>query len=101
MDYREGMQILRSHHLHAPAIVRFFGGYHIFSRTQRISYGTTIEDALRAGGFLPAPHPPDPFVAEGHDVRWKSKPVCKAENKTLAQRIANALNEYVPGKRNY
>lgn len=103
MEYREAMQILRARQLHAPAIVHVPGiaGFYIFSRTKMVSRGETIEAALQAGGFLPAPHSPDPFVAEDLDVRYKSKPVCKAENKTLALRIANALNEYVPGKRSY
>lgn len=103
MEYREAMQILRARQIHAPSIIHLPGvkGYYVFSRTMKLSYGETIEDAMRAGGFLPAMHPPDPFVAEDTAVRWRSRPVCQAENKTLAQRIANALNEYVPGKRGY
>ena len=103
IEYREAMQILRARQVHAPAIVHVPGmaGYFIFSRTKIVCRGLTIEEALEAGGFLPAPHLPDPFVAEDLSVRWKSKPVCTAENRTLAQRIANALNEYVPGKRSY
>jgi hypothetical protein len=102
MDYHEAMQILRAHQVQSPAIVHLPGttGYHIFSRTRRLSYGATIYDALRAGGFLiPPTHPPHPFVHDGLQVHWRSRPVCTAASKTLAQRIANALNEYIPGKK--
>lgn len=102
MEYHQAMQILRAHQVHAPAIVHFPGkaGFHIFSRTRQLSHGATIEDAMRAGGFLLLPaHPLHPFAYEGLMVHWRSRLVCTAESKTLAQRIANALNEYIPGKK--
>jgi hypothetical protein len=99
MDYREAMQILRAHKLHAPAIVRIPGefGYHIYSQMKRVSRGLTIEAAMSEGGFLPAPpYNPALFIADGLNVHWRSRPVCTAQSKTLAQRIATALNEYNP-----
>jgi hypothetical protein len=102
MDYLEAMQILRAHKLHAPAIVQHPASkiFHVYSRMKQISSGRTIEEAMRAGRFLPPPpFNPALFIADGVNVHWRSRPVCTAESKTLAQRIAAALNEYIPGKR--
>jgi hypothetical protein len=98
MDYREAMQILRAAQLQAPSIVRPAGSttFYIFSRTKQVCHGGSIKDALEAGGFLPAPHPPAPFVAEYMEVRWKGAEVCTARSASMARRIANALNEYAP-----
>jgi hypothetical protein len=102
MDYTKAMQILRTHQVEAPAIVQHSETrrFYVYSGMKQISFGATVEDALRAGGFLiPPAHPIHPFVHEGLLVHWRSRLVCTAASKTLAQRIANALNEYIPGKR--
>jgi hypothetical protein len=102
MDYREGMQILRAAGLHAPAIVQLDGYYHVFSRTQLISGGASIEDALDAGGFLVAENAPRLiFVAVDYNVMIGDDNQAVARTKTMAQRIANALNEYIPGDRDF
>lgn len=102
MDYREGMQILRAAGLHAPALVFKDGGYHVFSRTALISSGASIEDALDAGGFLVAENAPSLiFVAVDYNVMIGDDNQAVARTKTMAQRIANALNEYIPGDRDY
>jgi hypothetical protein len=102
MEYAEGMQILRESRLFAPAIVRFDGGYHIFSRTALQSSGATVEDALRAGGFIPrSERRPSLFVAVGQNVVRENTAICVARSKTMAERIANALNEYLPGDRGF
>lgn len=100
MDYREGMQILRAAGLHAPALVHFNGFYHVFSRTKLISSGPSVDEALDAGGFLVAENAPrDLFVAFDEEVVRSGVVEARAKSKTMAQRIANALNEYIPGKR--
>jgi hypothetical protein len=102
MEYAEGMQILRESRLFAPAIVRFDGGYHIFSRTALQSSGATVEDALRAGGFIPrSERRPSLFVAVNANVVQNNDRVAVAKSRTMAARIANALNEYVPGDRGF
>ena len=102
MDYREGMAILRAAQLHAPAIVRYAGGYHVFSRTRLISSGASVEAALDAGGFLPpAPSTALHFTAVDFSVMLGSDNQAIARTKTMARRIANALNEYVPGERDF
>lgn len=100
MDYREGMQVLREARLYAPALVYFRGAYHVFTRTKLVSSGATIVEALGAGGFLPRPEiRMAVFAAEGPEVFYKGVLVATAYSKTMAVRIANALNEYVVGTR--
>jgi hypothetical protein len=100
MDYREGMQILRAAGLHAPALVQFNGAYHVFSRTKLVSSGASVDEALDAGGFLVAENAPrDLFVAFGDEVVRSGVVEARAKSQTMAKRIANALNEYIPGKR--
>jgi hypothetical protein len=102
MDYREGMDILRSAQLHAPAIVRYAGAYHVFSRTALISSGASIHAALDAGGFLPArPSNALHFTSVEFSVMLGDDNQAIARTKTMARRIANALNEYVPGERDF
>lgn len=100
MDYREGMQILRAARLHAPAIVRYAGSYHIFSRTKLHSSGSSIYEALENGGLLvPENAPSNIFAAHNFEVTQGPQRVALAMSKTMAKRIANALNEYIPGDR--
>jgi hypothetical protein len=102
MDYREGMQILRDARLFAPAIVRYAGGYHVFSRTELISSGPTVREAVAAGGFLTAENPPATiFVSVDYNVIAGEESVAIARSKNMAKRIANALNEYIPGDRKF
>jgi hypothetical protein len=100
MDYREAMQVLRAARLHAPAIVRHAGAYHVFSRTKLVSSGSSIYEALESGGLLvPDNAPTNIFAAHDFEVRQGPERVALAMSKTMAARIANALNEYIPGDR--
>lgn len=102
MDYREGMQILRTARLFAPSIIQLNGHYHVCSRTKIISSGASVYDALEAGGFLvPGNAPTLVFTAYKHDVILGEEKQAVAKSSTMAQRIANALNEYIPGKRGF
>jgi hypothetical protein len=103
MEYAEGMQILRESRLFAPALVLHGGRWFVFSRAALQSSGETIEDALQAGGFLPRSEPPAPvlFVSVGSNVVQGNNGIAVARSKTMALRIANALNEYIPGDRGF
>jgi hypothetical protein len=100
MDWREGMQVLRDARLFAPAIIRYAGAFHVFTRTRWVSSGATIEAALDAGGFLSANNPPSTiFAVSDYNVILGEETIAITRSKTMARRIANALNEYVPGDR--
>jgi hypothetical protein len=104
MEYRKAMQILREWRLYAPALVLHGGVWHVISRASVQSSGPTIEDALDAGGFLPPRennHSPPLFVAVGLNIIQGDNGIASARSKTMAQRIANALNEYIPGDRGF
>lgn len=103
MEYAEGMQILREWRVFAPAIVLHGGEWHVFSRTALQGSGPTLEAALLAGGFLPRPERRGPvlFVAVGSNVVQANEGVAVARSGTMAARIANALNEYIPGDRGF
>lgn len=101
-DYIHAMQILRNWKVHAPALVYYNHRYHVFTRTVKISSGETIEAALEAGGYIPPAPPPAPlFVAVGNNIVKGDETVGSGRSKTMALRIANALNEYTPGDRGY
>lgn len=103
MDYAEGMRILRELGIFAPAIVSYQDGWHVFSRTALQSSGPTIEAALQAGGFVlrsewrfrPV------YIAVGCNIVQGAATLATARSNRIAQRIANALNEYIPGDRGF
>jgi hypothetical protein len=103
MDYREAMDILRDAEVHAPAIVCYRDRFHIFSRTVWLASGQSIADAMRAGGYIPPPPARrlPMFVANGCNVIRADESICLCRSTTMAKRIAQALNEYVPGDRGY
>ena len=103
IEWSEGLRILRELRVYAPSIVSYQGQYHVFSRTALQSSGPSVAAALEAGGFLPRADGPAviPFVAVGANVLQGNNPVCVARSKTAAARIANALNEYIPGDRGF
>ena len=41
------------------------------------------------------------FVAYGHGVKQGSEQIALAKSKTMARRIANALNKYKPNDKGY
>jgi hypothetical protein len=101
-DYGHAMQILRDARLFAPSLVFLDGRYHVFTRTVALGSGATIEDALQAAGFLPPTAAPSVlFVAVGSNIVRDRDNVAVARSRTMAIRIANALNEYIPGDRGY
>jgi hypothetical protein len=111
IEWAEGMEILREWRLFSPSIVLHGGMWHIFSRTALQSSGSTIDAALRAGGFIPRREVRARllYVAEGKTVKLGERLIAVAETETratadsatLAKRIANALNEYIPGDRGF
>jgi hypothetical protein len=103
IGYAEGLQILREWRVHQPAIVLVDGLYRVCSRTAVEGSGSTVEDALKAAGYIPrrGPSTYPPFLAVNDAVIQEGKLVCTAKSKTVALRIANALNEYIPGDRGF
>lgn len=102
IEYSAAMAILRASSVFAPALVRYGGRFHIFSRTTELASGETMLEALEAGGFLPPPAMPPPYVAVKDFVTRGGKDrICIARSHTAALRIANALNEYTPGDRGF
>jgi hypothetical protein len=101
-DYGHAMQILRDARVFAPSLIFMDGQYHVFTRTVRLGSGADIEAALQAAGFLPPVAAPSVlFVAVGSNVVKDKDNVAVARSRTMALRIANALNDYVPGDRGY
>jgi hypothetical protein len=101
-DYGHGIQILRDARVFAPSLVYLNGQFHVFTRTVLLGSGATIEEALQAAGFIPPVVAPSVlFVSVGNNVVRENLNVAVARSRTMAIRIANALNEYVPGDRGY
>jgi len=103
VDYRKAMDILRAEQVHSPAIVKFNNRYHAFSRTKLLASGATIREVLITLGHWPERkgETEPKFSAVGNDIFQGEGVIAQARSVTMAKRIANALNEYVPGWRKY
>ena len=103
MDYQHAMNILQDARVYRPAVVSFGDHFHVFSRTELLGSGATIEAALRASGHYPARPRTGlpPFVSVGRDVLQGTDSICVARSPSTAVRIVNALNSYVPNKRGF
>jgi hypothetical protein len=102
MNYDKAMNILRAAEVYAPALIQYDGGFHVFTRTKLLGSGPSIEEALERAGVLPPPplNPNKlPFVAVGSNVVRGREGVCVCRSATMATRVANALNQYVPNLR--
>ena len=100
MDNKRAVQILRDSGVYMPAIVPSLGGFRVYSGLTLLGSGATIDSAMERAGMLPPPIPPAPiFYAEGVEVRRLEGLVATAKSKSLASRIANALNSYMPDRR--
>jgi hypothetical protein len=103
MDYQHAMNILQAARVYRPAVVSLGDAFHVFSRTELLGSGATIEAAMRASGHYPAKPRTDlePFAAVGTSVMQGTTSICVARSYNSAMRIANALNEYIPSKRGF
>jgi hypothetical protein len=102
MEYEAALNILFRRRIHRPAIVEMAGGFHVFERTTLLGSGATILAALESAGMYP---PQDvkviQYSAKGREVIRGKQPICTAQSNNLANRIANALNAYVPSQHGY
>src|SRR5579862_9798353 len=100
MDYQHAINILHEARVYRPAIVEFGGTFHVFSRTDLLGSGASIEDAMQASGHYPPPARPAHviFTAAGTSVVQGSATICTTRSYNASLRIANALNEYTPSK---
>src|SRR5437660_11334736 len=101
MDNLKALRILHSSQVYLPSVVPGLGGggYYIFSSMRVLAHASTIEEAMVKGGFLPPKFPVAPaFVAHDLDVVRAGAGLATAEFKTVARRIANALNAYAPNE---
>jgi len=106
MDARRARQLLTEAQVYAPAVVpgRGLGGFYVFSSAKELGHGATIEEALedaRAKGYIPDLPPNPAFRASRKDrtVSRRGEVVATCNSGTMAERIANALNEYNPNER--
>jgi hypothetical protein len=102
MEYEAALNILFRRRIHRPAIVEMAGGFHVFERTTLLGSGGTILEALKSAGMYP---PQDvkviQYSAKGREVIRGKEPICTAQSNNLANRIASALNAYVPNQHGY
>ena len=104
MDHRRALEILHEAQVFAPAIVpgRGLGGFYVFSAAKELGHGDTLEAALanaKARGNMPDFPWRPVFMAEGREVFRRGESVITCANRTLAARVANALNLYAPNER--
>lgn len=106
MDNKRALHILNQAQVYLPAVVPGLGrgGFYLFSAMRVLGQGETIDDALVAAiaaGNL-ADIPPRPiFIANGREVSRLGSLVATAASRTMAARIANALNLYNPNERGF
>jgi len=104
MDVRRALQLLTEAQVYAPAVVPGLGsgGFYIFSAAKVLGRGETIDEALgdaRARGNLPELPPRPVFLADRLTVTRRGEVVASCNSRTMAARIANALNQYNPNER--
>ena len=100
------MRLLHQAQVYMPSVVPGLGrgGFYVFSAAKVLGHGATVQKAMEAAGYWPLP--PDlasrPFFsAEGYDIQLGAQQVAIAKSKTLAKRIADALNQYSPNERGF
>jgi hypothetical protein len=106
MDHRRALQLLSEAQVYAPSVVPGLGqgGFYIFSAAKVLGHGETIEDAFadaKARDNIPDLPPRPTFFAEGKTVLRRGEVVATCVSRTLAARIANALNLYNPNERGF
>lgn len=113
MDVKRALQMLVQAQVYAPAVVPGMGrgGFYIFSSAKVLGHGETIDAAMedaRAKGNLPE-LPPRPLFLAGDRTEdgklWavtrRGEVVAACNSRTMAARIANALNQYNPNERGF
>ena len=100
------MRLLHRAQVYMPSVVPGLGrgGFYVFSAAKVLGHGDTVQAAMEAAGYWPLP--PDLaalplFSVEGYDIQLGSEQIAIAKSKTLAKRIANALNQYSPNERGF
>lgn len=112
MTHKRAIELLIQSQVFCPAVVpnmAEMGGYLVFSATKVLGHGSTIalamEDAQRRG-HLPARKWFPQFRGDGKnvirfytDLQTTESIIAVASSRTYADRIANALNQYLPNER--
>jgi hypothetical protein len=106
MDNKRALQYLTEAGVYLPAVVPGLGlgGFYVFSSLKVLGHGTTIEAALNAAisaDLVPDLPPRPQFLASQYSVVRSGSVVATTTSKTMALRIANALNLYNPNERGF
>ena len=104
MDTRRALQLLTEAQVYAPSVVPGLGrgGFYVFSAARVLGHGETIDEALedaRAKGHILDLPPRPTFRADGKTVTRRGEVMATCSSRTMAARIANALNQYNPNER--
>ena len=104
MTHRRAIELLKHAQIFCPAVVPSIpgGGFLVMSAMKVLGQGETIDAAFanaRARGLLPDVPPFPPFRGDGKNVVRFGEVVAVASSRTMADRIANALNQYHPNER--
>lgn len=104
MNHRRAIEVLKEARIFCPAVVPGLGGggYNVFSAMKLLGSGETIEDAMqdaRSKGYIPVVRGLPPFREDGKNVIRAGEAVAVAVSRSMATRIANALNQYQPDER--
>src|SRR5215469_12388313 len=99
MEHRRAMVLLTEAQVFCPAVVPDLahGGYYVFSAMKVLGHGETIAAAIqdaRGRGLIPDVPPRPLFRGDGKNIVRRGEIVATASSRTLADRIANALNLY-------
>lgn len=99
------MQLLQQARVYMPSVVPGLGrgGFYVFSSMKVLGHGVTIQAAMEAAGLWPPPagRVAPLFAAANYSVMYGDERVAIAESKTMAKRIASALNAYSPNERGF
>lgn len=104
MIHRRAIELLKQAGVFCPAVVPdpARGGYSVYSAMKVLGSGATIEAALAEGqrrGLIDPFRPLPSFQYDGVTVVWDRGVVATCVSRSMAERIANALNQYAPNER--
>jgi len=104
LTHRRAIELLIHAQVFCPAVVPNLGGggYIVYSAMKVLGQGETIEAAFgdaKAKGNLPQLPAFPSFRGDGRNVLRRGEVIATASSRTMADRIANALNQYNPNER--
>ena len=111
MTHKRAMEVLKMAQVFCPAVAPTGEGFGVYSALRVLGRGSTIAEAMgdaQRNGHIPQPRNFPIFRGDQKNVvrfylgsEDEATVVAVASSRTYADRIANALNQYLPNERGF